>query len=130
MVSLQRSAPQLHLYADYGLHGYFRAWYGDGVRRQVDGLQDSELAFGGQLIAAAAVTGHAAPLAPVPGQALGRPACLLAVVAFRGLRQVALSPVVLVLDRVQILAGHVCGVLLAVGHGKVLAVDMGKVLAD
>lgn len=100
------------------------------MRRQVDGLQDPELAFGGQLIAAAAVTRHAAPLAPVPGQALGRPACLLAVVAFRGLRQIALSPVVLVLDSVQVLAGHVRGVLLAVGHGKVLAVDMGKVLAD
>lgn len=100
------------------------------MRRQVDGLQNAELALGRQLVATSPVARVAAPLATVPGQTLGRPARLLAVVALGGLRQVALSPVVLVLDRGQVLARHVRRVLLAVGHRKVLAVDVGKVLAD
>lgn len=129
MVALQRSAPQFHLHADNCLHGYFGAGYRNGVRRQVDRLEDAKLALGRQLVPATAVTRDPAPFASISGQALWRPACLLAVVTFRGLRQVALSPVVLVLDRVQVLARHVRRVFLAIGHGKVLALDMGKVLA-
>lgn len=130
VIPLQRSTAQFHLHADNRLHGNFSARYGDGVWRQIDGLQDAELALGRQLVPASAVARHAAPLAAIPGQALGGPARLFAVVAFGGLGQVALPPVVLVLDRVQVLAGHVRGILLAVRHGKVLALDMGKVLAN
>lgn len=71
----------------------------------------------------------AAPLAAVAHKALGGVAGLLADGALGAAGQVALAPVMRVLERGQVLARRVGRVLLAVRHRKVLAVHVDEVLA-
>lgn len=72
---------------------------------------------------------HAAPLATKPGKALGRKTIFLADSAFRTAGKIAFSPVMSVVYLRQVLPGQIRGVLLAICHGKILALRVREVFA-
>jgi hypothetical protein len=74
--------------------------------------------------------GKTAPLASEAGEALDRPAGLLADGALGVGRKVALAPVMPVVNHRQLFTRHVGGVLFAIRHRKVLTLSVNEVLAD
>lgn len=112
------------------LHGKLCAGNGDGVRREHDLAERTEVAILGDLSEAYSVGRYIAPLASHSGEALRRVTALLADHALRVSRDVALAHVVVLLVGDLVEGRNEGGRFTTVAHRQVLALQVDVVLAD
>ena len=118
------------MYSKYGLLIHVDTRHGHGKRWHDYVFQTAEVAFVYEMLATKAVNRDAAPFALHASEALGRPACFLAVDTLGIGRQIAFAPVMSLRERFEFAIGYVGGRLAAVVHREYLTVNVNKIIAD